>query len=66
MRYCGGVKESGEGTAMVHYVCDTCGMSATMVATPTGDLAWLDHMATHAVKDGYRAYTWTVLRLEGL
>lgn len=49
---------------MIHLSCDTCGITATCVATPAADLAWLDHMETHAVKDGYRAWTWTVVQLD--
>jgi len=50
-------------TAMVHYVCEICGMSATLVQTPVGDLAWLDHMANHVDPSMYRAYAWEVHRL---
>lgn len=58
------MEQRQEETAMVHYHCDVCGMTATCVATPAADLAWQDHMAIHAQKRRYGVWTWTVLRLE--
>jgi len=54
---------TGEEVQMVHYECTTCHMEATCVVTPAAELAWLDHMENHVVKDGYHAWTWTVLKL---
>lgn len=51
-------------TAMVHYACRVCALTATCVATPTAVLAWLDHMENHAVRDAYDAWTWTVVPLD--
>lgn len=48
---------------MAHYECQTCHMEATVVVTPSAELAWLDHMETHAVKDHYRMWTWSVVEL---
>jgi len=53
----------GISTQMVHYQCGTCGITATMVITAASELAWLDHMATHAVPDNYRSWHWTVQQL---
>lgn len=55
--------ETGRETAMVHYECSTCGMAATCVVTPSAELAWLDHMDTHALPRNYRAWTWSALEL---
>lgn len=49
---------------MIHFECQVCHMSATVVSTPAGELAWLDHMNTHAMKDDFKAWTWTVLPLQ--
>jgi hypothetical protein len=49
---------------MVHYQCYTCGISATCVLTSSAELAWLDHMEIHAVKDNFGAWTWAVLQLD--
>jgi hypothetical protein len=57
------MNRDGEETAMVHYECHTCGMQATCVSTPSSSLAWLDHMETHVVKDGFSAWGWTVVPL---
>lgn len=51
-------------TAMIHFVCGTCRMEATCVHTSSAELAWLDHMANHAVKDNFRCYTWSIVPLE--
>jgi len=53
-------------TDMIHLECEVCGTYATCVATPSADLAWLDHMNTHSAKDAYKAWTWQVQRLPGL
>jgi len=50
-------------TQMIHYHCDTCGISATCVDTPSARLAWCDHMDNHAVKAGYGQWVWTVVPL---
>lgn len=55
--------ESGGETPMVHYECYTCHISATCVFTPSADLAWLDHMETHAVRDNFGRWTWTAVAL---
>lgn len=47
-------------TQMIHFECRVCGISATCVATPSADLAWLDHMATHSASDAFGAWTWEV------
>lgn len=56
---------SGEAreVPMVHLECRVCSMSATCVATPAADLAWLDHMETHSARDAYDAWTWYVVPL---
>jgi hypothetical protein len=58
------VQNSKRDTAMVHYSCRTCGVTATCVATPSAVLAWLDHMECHAVRDNYDAWTWVVQQLD--
>lgn len=51
-------------TSMVHYACEACDMTATMVVTPAGTRAWWQHMRTHeANEQQYRAYQWTVMAL---
>lgn len=57
------MRHSEAETAMIHYECGVCSMSATLVDTPAGNLAWHDHMATHAVSTDYRAWTWTAVQL---
>jgi hypothetical protein len=49
---------------MIHYQCYTCGMNATCVLTESANLAWLDHMANHAVPANYGRWTWTAVQLE--
>jgi hypothetical protein len=56
--------EQSRETAMVHYECNVCGITATVVSTPSALLAWCDHMETHAWKKGYDVWTWTVLHLD--
>jgi len=53
---------SGE-TAMIHYECFTCGVTATCVVTSSATLAWLDHMENHAERKNYGQWSWTVLAL---
>lgn len=48
---------------MIHWQCGVCEVSATCVATPSAELAWLDHMENHAVKDLYQAWTWEIVPL---
>ena len=62
--YCAVMTEHPVTTSMIHYACDTCGMSATCVANGAAEVAWFDHMATHAVRDNFRAWTWSVLQLD--
>jgi len=50
-----------EETAMIHYECYVCSMSATCVATETSSLAWHDHMATHVRTEHFGAWTWSVM-----
>lgn len=50
-------------TQMIHFECEVCSMSATCVVTPATELAWLDHMATHAARDAFRQWTWTAVEL---
>jgi len=50
-------------TAMVHYECYTCHMTATCVDTNASRLAWLDHMENHGAKQNYGSWTWTVVQL---
>jgi len=50
-------------TPMVHYACKTCSMTATCVGNASSALAWLDHMATHAMPDNYDVWTWTAVQL---
>lgn len=57
------MSETGEVVEMVHYECYTCHMSATMVVTPSADLAWLDHMENHGAKKNYGRWCWAVLAL---
>jgi len=57
------MQEAGAPVPMIHYECQTCGMTATCVVTPASGLAWHDHMAVHALVDNYRAWTWAVLPL---
>lgn len=58
--YCGRMTIERRETNMVHYECDRCGVSATCVVTPSAELAWLDHMASHGSWATYKAWTWTV------
>jgi len=51
------------GVAMVRYECNVCPMSASCVVTAVSELAWLDHMETHADPLDYRGWTWTVYPL---
>jgi len=51
-------------TAMVHYACRVCSLTATCVATPGAVLAWLDHMTGHVMADDYDVWTWDVMRLD--
>jgi hypothetical protein len=48
---------------MVHRLCKTCGMSATMVVTRTGERAWRDHLDTHGPEADEDVWTWHVERL---
>lgn len=48
---------------MVHYQCFVCHMTATCVVTPGAELAWLDHMGTHARPEHYGSWAWTVQQL---
>lgn len=57
---------TSEPVPMIHYECRTCGMQATMVVTPSAELAWLDHMENHGAKTNYGAWTWQVEPLPGL
>lgn len=57
------MQKAGTETRMLHYCCDVCAMSATVVATSTAVLAWLDHMARHADPSLYRCWEWTVVPL---
>lgn len=57
------MSESGESTIMIHYFCDVCEMSASMVQTNTGRLAWLDHMATHHRPEMFHSWVWYVTPL---
>lgn len=56
--------EQSRETAMIHYQCNVCGITATMVRTPTGLLAWCDHMENHAQKTAYDLWTWTAVQLD--
>lgn len=58
------MQQSGRETDMIHLHCHVCGINATCVATPSADLAWLDHMETHSAKTSYSAWTWTVQQLD--
>jgi len=60
------VQNSTTETPMYHFECLTCGITATMVATETGKLAWLDHMNRHALPEHFRIWTWTVQQLPDL
>jgi hypothetical protein len=62
--YCGLMTEHPITTAMIHYECGVCHIAATCVANGSAELAWFDHMATHAVETDYRAWTWSVLQLD--
>lgn len=57
------MEERGIVTPMVHYVCHTCGVSATCVLNSVAELAWLDHMTTHHLEENYSAYYWDVMQL---
>lgn len=48
---------------MVHYLCSECGMSATIVSTPSGLGAWIDHMDTHGSDAKFQVWTWEVERM---
>lgn len=61
--YCAHMQNRDEETAMIHYQCHTCGITATCVVTPVSDLAWLDHMDQHGAKTNYSAWTWAVIPL---
>nr|CRY97272.1 hypothetical protein [uncultured prokaryote] len=52
-----------DSTLMVHYLCRGCGMSATMVNTPTGQRAWSDHMDSHEDHSMYDQWIWYVVPL---
>jgi len=57
------MREGNITTDMIHYQCYTCGISATCVTTSAAELAWFDHMQTHALVDHFGAWTWTVQQL---
>lgn len=61
--YCGSMPPSTETTAMIHYECYVCHVSATCVVTPSATLAWCDHMANHADPTHYGQWTWSVVPL---
>lgn len=48
---------------MAHYLCRSCGMSATIVVTPVGQQAWLDHVELHGPAAEYDTWAWEVHRL---
>ena len=50
-------------TIMVHYSCDSCSMTATMVATSAEERAWSDHLATHPGGSDYKRWMWEVVQL---
>lgn len=52
-----------QAVPMAHFLCEVCGMSATIVQTTAGHAAWADHMAIHEDPAAYRAWTWDVLPL---
>lgn len=62
--YCGEMEQQQASTNMIHYECEVCGVSATCVITPSAELAWLDHMATHASPKAFQAWTWTAVPLQ--
>lgn len=64
--YCGAMTSEASHTDMIHLECHVCGITATCVATPSADLAWLDHMDTHSAKTAFSAWTWQVAPLPGL
>lgn len=51
-------------TAMFHFFCKECGMSATIVDTPAGRGAWEDHMRLHPRPENFDTWTWEILPLE--
>ena len=48
---------------MIHFQCYVCGITATCVHNTPAELAWYDHMETHARRDDYGSWTWTVVTL---
>ena len=48
---------------MIHYACDVCSMTATMVVTPASSLAWLDHMSNHHDPKYFQCWTWQAVKL---
>lgn len=57
------VQNDSRETQMLHFACNVCGITATIVSTQTGRLAWLDHMENHAQKTNYDVWAWTVMQL---
>lgn len=54
------MENEGAITEMVHFECRVCSLMATCVNNNPAQLAWLDHMATHAAPAEYDAWTWAV------
>jgi hypothetical protein len=54
------MEQSAEEIEMVHYACEQCSMTATLVWTLDAKRAWLDHMQEHHDTTGYRMWSWGV------
>jgi hypothetical protein len=54
---------SGAETAMVHFECRVCRITATCVHNAQAELAWRDHMANHVMTEDFDCWTWTAVQL---
>ena len=63
---CGRIASMGNlstTTNMLHFQCDTCHITATIVDTDVGRTAWADHMAIHVRPESFHVWSWTVAPL---
>lgn len=55
---------ANQTTPMFHFLCKECGVSATIVDTPTGRRAWADHMRLHPEPGHFETWAWEVVPLD--
>jgi len=56
-------EKNTRGTDMLHFSCNVCAMTATLVETPSAWVAWRDHMECHTRPHDYGVWTWQALQL---